>query len=298
MPLATAFDDYLEEHGPNLASTARPEKSRKAIMQYMEGKGTVADWTPSTNLAYINWRKAQGVKGSSIKRELTDLRSALNHEVKMQRLDYAPKIITPKDSPPRDIWLRMHQAPAFYEALPNRWDKLFMIIALMTAQRKGAIQELKWERVDFETRLIYFNPEGREQNNKFRVVVPISDLLYEILWRERASRPESEYVIEGKFGPILSENAFLVPFKKAREATELNGVTPHILKHTAATWMAMKGISRDERRIILGHANSQTDDYTHLEPKYLRKAVKALESCCAVFARNYIQLDVLNSDGE
>ena len=55
-------------------------------------------------------------------------------------------------------------------------------------------------------------------------------------------------------------------------------MTPHILRHTAAIWMAMKGVPIAEIARLLGHADSRVTERVHarLKPEYLRRAIDAL----------------------
>src|SRR5690606_17400723 len=51
----------------------------------------------------------------------------------------------------------------------------------------------------------------------------------------------------------------------------------HSLRHFVVSGMANAGVSADVRRKLAGHANEkQTERYTHLELKALRKAVGAI----------------------
>lgn len=56
-------------------------------------------------------------------------------------------------------------------------------------------------------------------------------------------------------------------------------VTPHVLRHTAAVWMAEAGIPMDEIAQYLGHSSPATTYrvYARFSPDYLQKAAKSLE---------------------
>ena len=57
------------------------------------------------------------------------------------------------------------------------------------------------------------------------------------------------------------------------------GVTPHVLRHTAAVWMAEAGRAMSEIAQYLGHADSRITErvYARYSPNHLRKAADALE---------------------
>jgi integrase len=68
-------------------------------------------------------------------------------------------------------------------------------------------------------------------------------------------------------------------FRAAANDAGLEGVTPHILRHTAAVWMAAAGVSMARIAQYLGHDNSRTTEaiYARFAPEHLVDASKALE---------------------
>ncbi|WP_083469482.1 tyrosine-type recombinase/integrase [Methylobacterium variabile] len=58
----------------------------------------------------------------------------------------------------------------------------------------------------------------------------------------------------------------------------LSGVSPHILRHSAAVWMAEAGAPISEIAAYLGHgdAASATKRYARFTPTHLRRAFQAL----------------------
>jgi integrase len=288
MPIDLAFEDYLAEHGPALANKKRPEMSHRKMLEYF-GTATVDALTPQAVRGYINWRKECGLKNNSIRRELSDLRAALNHQVYEGRLETAPKFRMPPKDPPKDRWLTVTEAAALYTAADAHWLRLFIDIALRTAQRKGAIMELQWEQVKFDEKLIYFNPSGRRQTIKRRAIVPMSAGLYGILRHEskRKSR-KTNYVIESNWGPIRG-GSMLKSFRAAGKAAGFGrDVTAHTLRHTAASWAAQRRVDHWMIRRLLGHTEANmTERYMHHDKDYLKEIVDVLDSCCASFARNY-----------
>lgn len=152
--------------------------------------------------------------------------------------------------------------------------KLFIQLALATGGRSTAIKQLKWERVDLDRLRIDLNPKGRTQvANKRRAVVPINKQL-EALLREAKDAATTEYVIEYKGGPVGKvQTAFAA-------ASERSGIycTPHMLRHSAAVWMAEARTPMEEIAAYLGHKNTMitTSVYAKYNPDYLQRAAEAL----------------------
>ncbi len=55
------------------------------------------------------------------------------------------------------------------------------------------------------------------------------------------------------------------------------GITPHVLRHTAATWMAQQGVSLKRIAAYLGNSVVTVDRvYAHHTPEYMTQASAAL----------------------
>ena len=65
----------------------------------------------------------------------------------------------------------------------------------------------------------------------------------------------------------------------AAERAGLEGVTPHVLRHTAAVWMAEAKTPMTEIAQYLGHSDSRITErvYARFSPDYLAGAAAALE---------------------
>jgi len=68
-------------------------------------------------------------------------------------------------------------------------------------------------------------------------------------------------------------------FRAACDRAGLSDVTPHVLRHTAASWMAMAGVPMLEISRYLGHSSVAVTErvYAKLHPDYLKTASEALD---------------------
>ena len=68
-------------------------------------------------------------------------------------------------------------------------------------------------------------------------------------------------------------------FSAAAKAAGLSGVSPHVLRHTAAVHMVEAGRSMDEIAQFLGHSDTRitASVYARYSPEHLRAAADALE---------------------
>lgn len=279
--------DYWHEHViPNVIGVDTIRYSFDKLKAHF-GHMAVKDIMPATVSAYVAKRRA-GTLGRpsvnhTISRELSVLNAAINHAVKAKRLSKAdqPFIKLPGVSPPRDRWLSFDEADALLAAALVRVDprspkdKLprvyrFIALALNTASRKGALLGLQRRQVDMAGGMIHLNPAGRAQTKKHRPRVPISDALRPILERILRETPDNPDAFL-----LDSDGCIRTAFENAVDRAGLGrDVTPHVLRHTKATWMAQAGVSMFDIAGVLGDSvETVTKTYAHHHPDYLRDAI-------------------------
>lgn len=224
---------------------------------------------PSTIRGYVAQRsRAPG----TILREVGILRAALAWAVEHQWIASALHISNPVKTPrPRNRWLTREEAGALLAAAHEPHLKAFVMLGLMTAARSGAILALTWEQVDFERGLIDY---GEGHGNKRRSVVPMNDELRTILVTVKQLACTG-YVIErhGKRVEHIAKG-----FRAACKRAGIKGVSPHIMRHSAATWMAMDDVPMREIARLLGDEEATVERvYAKHSPSYLRRATKSLQ---------------------
>jgi len=306
--IATALRWYVQERGEELASASFTGRAVENLIKFFGPNCTVAHVTPQLAKRYVKerTRKVRFYKNSdgetvrvkndaplstsTIKRELGILSTALNHAVAEGRLTSAPKIPLPPDAPNKTRYLEREEIELLLSNCIESHVKLFVLLAINTGARKGAILDLNWAQIDFNNKIIHLNPEWRQQTNKRRAIVPISEALMTALNDQRhelkklqeeaaaAGEPMQmcPYVISYRNGPIAN---IKVGFRMACERAGLVGVTPHTLRHTAGSLMAIAGVDLFLIARLLGHSVQKTTElYAHLHPNYLRGAVSVLSA--------------------
>lgn len=229
----------------------------------------------------------------TVRKELAALRAMLNWHAapargKKRLLDKAdvPAFDLPADSDPRDRWLTTEEIEAIHKAAEGSTARvqIFLWLALETAARKQAIYDLTWDRVDFETGMIHFNVPGRVQTKKRRVSVPMSNRLKLQLTNTRFLDPRRKTVLPPG-GEVWAQmqsvvrRAGLAPAvtRKTGAAATATGVSPHTLRHTAATHMARRGVPLYDIAGVLGNTLAMVEKvYAHHCPGRLRNAVNMI----------------------
>jgi len=238
------------------------------------GDLTPADLTVQHEQRYIAKRRASGAAPATVRAEVAIFRAVLNHAVK-QRIIPADAVPAfgplPPDSPPRDRWLRDNEVERLFAAAEgNRRLWLFLNIALEAPARRTAIQDLRWEQIDWETGVIHFLPDGAVQTKKRKPSVPMSTRLRGVLETAYAERGSDPYVIGA--GGRVNEGLRRIAAKAG-----LEGVTPHVLRHTAATRMARRGVPLWLIAKVLGNTVEQVErTYAKWQPDMARDAVEMI----------------------
>jgi len=266
--------------------------------------------------AYVAKRRAGKIgrvaKSGTVRRELAALRACLGWCVERNSLAAVPNFKLPADSAPRDRWLREAEVKRLLDAARSdgRMSRVerFLWLALYTAGRKTALLELTWDRVDFETGVIHLEAPDRTQTKKRRASVPIASSLRPILQRMHDERI-GDLVLDNKAEiwssvQIVAERAGLAP-KLARAAgakPRATGVSPHVLRHTAATHMARRGVPLYIVSKILGNTLAMVEKvYAKYAVDDLRNGVDTIAPTggfnAAPQRERYIGFEVRQTDG-
>ncbi|MFC3059641.1 tyrosine-type recombinase/integrase [Paenirhodobacter populi] len=223
---------------------------------------------------YTDERRKIGRKDGTIRTELGHLRTCLRWAAENRMIEFAPSIERPAMPAPKDRYLTRAEIDRLLAADCEHHIRLAILLMLTTAARVGAVLELTWDRVDMVRGQINLRVDGLGPR-KGRAVVPINGTLRAALTTAK-ERAMSEYVVEyagAKIGSIKKG------FHTACENAKLKGITPHVLRHTAAVHMVEAGIPIAEVAQFLGHSNPTVtySTYGRFSPDHLRKAAEVLE---------------------
>jgi integrase len=219
---------------------------------------------------YAAMRKRLGKSPSTIKTELEALRACLRWHYGKD----APQIVAPAPSKPRERYLTKAERDRLLENIETPHVRLFVILALTTGARMGALLDLTWDRVDLERRLIDLNPAGRDITNKRRTVVPINSRARSAL-EEARKAALTDHVIEYGGKPVASVKRAIAA------AARRSGVpcSPHVFRHTAAVWMAEADVPMEKIAQYLGHTSTRITfaTYARFSPRFMADAAAALD---------------------
>lgn len=296
LPVADLWAAYDAKHiQREAASTATASQSWARLAPHF-GALTPRQITQDVVDAYVEKRVSGALgrasKPQTARRELVALRACLNWcaDPKRRLLDPAdlPLFDLPPEGAPRDRWLRQDEIKRLLDAAAtlrggerlSRGER-FLWLALETAGRKQALLDLTWDRVDFETGVIHLADPSRRETKKRRASVPMSKALRPVLERAYAERT-GPLVLDNKGEvwatvQIIAEAAGFGSSPAPRSAGQkpkATGVSPHVLRHTAATHMARRGVPLWKIAKVLGNTLAMVEKvYAKHAPDDLREAV-------------------------
>lgn len=291
LTIGEVIDIYILEKVPEFlgnkdAATSSLEMVKAGLGDILVNKLTVQDVNAYVaaraggRIRYTDFRgRERGGRQAtpgSVRIELGRLVSAINYCVATKQLEakHRPYIRLPRATPAKDRWLTREEAARLLAAAqPDPAARLtrayrFIAVGLYTAARRETIETLPWSRIYLKGDRSYidFQDPARPVTRKRRGVVPVGPELLAVL--ERASKERvSDWFLDR---PTVIQD----PFDKAAERAGLEGVTPHTLRHTWATWAAQDGVSLFEIAGVL-HDTVSTVEKRYIKhcPNHLRTAV-------------------------
>jgi integrase len=218
--------------------------------------------------AYAAERISQGRSVGTVWTELTRLRSALNWAQKRRTIDVAPYVWVPSKPAGKSRVLTPGELERLLAGAVMPHIRLFVILGIATAARTGALLDLTWDRVDLAAhtldlrRAAPVNPLSKAAR-KGRAVVWLNDWARAALAEAGAGRL-TEHVIEWNGAPVRSIRK---GFMEACRRAQIEGVTPHTLRHTAASWMASRDIDMERIAKFLGHSSPAVTRAVYAKPE-------------------------------
>lgn len=212
-------------------------------------------------------------KPITIRNELAVIRAALNWAEKRRLIGKAPFIQMPSFPASNVGHLSKVDFRRLLDAAQAPHIRLFLQLAVGTGARTNALLDLTWDRVDFARNIIVLNPIERIQTSKYRATVPMNAQLRAALVEAQAGAL-SDFVVEhGRTRVASIRNGFRAAARRAGLTA-----TPHMLRHSAAVWMAEANTPFSQIAQFLGHSDSRITErvYSRFSPSFLAGAAEAL----------------------
>lgn len=265
--------EYLDHQKPRI-SAANFERERGIVEDHLKPffAGELKAIRKATIQRYLSHRGAD-VSAATVGKELNVLKHLLRLAV--EEWEYIPmnpaqRMKPPKPSPGRLRYLQPGELRALIEAAPE-WLRRIIVLAVATGMRRSEILGLRWLDLDLngkramlpqskngEGRIVYLNRLALESIESLPVTerTKANDLLF------RGLKPQW----------------ISVSFSRLCRKVGILDFRFHDLRHTAASWLRMKGADIHTVAQLLGHKDLRmAARYQHLSPGFLSDAVNTLD---------------------
>lgn len=277
IPVADVIKVYLDDV---VAGHARPKETAQRmagpILSYF-GDMRLSDITGKVCRDYAKGRSTP----SAARRELEDLRSAIRYHWAEGFCTVETKVVMPEKASPRDRWLTRGEVAKLLWTAYRRSPHVarFILVALYTGSRSGVVCSAVYGKrvggayIDTAEGVLVRRGKLDKQTKKRKPTAPLSRRLLAHLrrWeRDEHGRP----VISFNGEPVLR---ITKAFNKAVAASGLEDVTPHTLRHTAATWLMQAGTDPWKAAGLLGMTvETLLAVYGHHHPEHQQSAAEDL----------------------
>jgi integrase len=298
--VADVLSIYLDDCGPGSADQLKLERTIGRLNNYWGGK-KLSGVTAAECREYVRTRGKIG----GARADLETLRAAINHHAKESLHHGTVRVTLPRKGPARDRWLTRDEAAHLIwtcwryrerqtvhrgqrkgqtiatDKHPLRHLARFILIGLYTGTRASAIASASPYRdhgrsfVDLDQGIYYRLAIGRRATNKRQTPAPIPPLLLAHMRRWVRRGAVTSHFVEWNGAPVKSVKT---GFRHAVKLAGLWGkVTPHTLRHTAATWLMQRGVPIWQAAGYLGMSATMIErTYGHHHPDYMRGAAAAI----------------------
>jgi integrase len=244
------------------------------------GEKRLSDITPANCRAY-----GKGRTGAAARHDLEILRAAIRYWNKHHGpLPSVPHIVMPDKPEPRSRWMTRSEAARLLRAARRTSTRgrpsmaRFILLGLYTGSRSSVIRNLRWDWIDFNAGTMRRRaPGANERKNKKTPIVKLGRRILSHLrrWR-RLDGPKAVYVCEQNGVPF---DRMFYSWSKVLEIAGLDDsdgkVTPHIMRHTRATWLMQAGVDLWEAAGHLGmNVKTLQDHFGHHHPNFQSRAAE------------------------
>jgi integrase len=251
-----------------------------AMLAEWWGDKSLSDVTPANTRAY-----GKGRTDAAVRHDLEILRAAIRYWHKHHGpLPSIPQIVLPQKSEPRSRWMTRAEAAKLLRAARRTSTRArpsvarFILLGIYTGSRSSVIRNLRWDWIDFETGTMRRRDRRTaEAKNKRTPIVKLGRRILAHLRRwHRLDGPGAVYVCE------CDGRQFDRMFYSWGKVLKLAGlddrdgkVTPHIMRHSRATWLMQKGIDPWEAAGHLGMSvQTLIKHYGHHHPNFQSRAAE------------------------
>ncbi len=210
---------------------------------------------------------------------LTVLNSYYNYLIFTGLLSMNPcdGIKSPKIEKKLPVYLTIEEIDKLFNIRLNKpidyRNKAMLELLFATGTRISELTSLTLSQINFEESIIKVMGKGKKER-----IIPIANnalnylKVYIYNYREYLIKNNNDYVFLNKNGEKISRQGFFKILKKMAQDSGINkNISPHVLRHSFATYLLNNGVDLRVIQELLGHENLETTEiYSHLTSKKIK----------------------------
>lgn len=210
---------------------------------------------------------------------LTVLNSYYNYLIFTGLLSMNPcdMIKSPKIEKKLPVYLTIEEIDKLFNIRLNKpidyRNKAMLELLFATGTRISELTSLTLSQINFEESIIKVMGKGKKER-----IIPIANnalnylKVYIYNYREYLIKNNNDYVFLNKNGEKISRQGFFKILKKMAQDSGINkNISPHVLRHSFATYLLNNGVDLRVIQELLGHENLETTEiYSHLTSQKIK----------------------------
>lgn len=226
-----------------------------------------------------NFLKNMDVSSRTKAHYLTVLNSYYNYLIFTGLLSMNPcdMIKSPKIEKKLPVYLTIEEIDKLFNIRLNKpidyRNKAMLELLFATGTRISELTSLTLSQINFEESIIKVMGKGKKER-----IIPIANnalnylKVYIYNYREYLVKNTNEYVFLNKNGEKISRQGFFKILKKMAQDSGINkNISPHVLRHSFATYLLNNGVDLRVIQELLGHENLETTEiYSHLTSQKIK----------------------------
>lgn len=281
------FDEYVMSNGKPSTQYTRKVILFPSLIPFF-GKIHLSKITVSDVEKYkAHLQNKRGLAQKTINEHLLVLNHCLSTAYEWLQLEgVPPKITWLKCPPPKTDYLSFDESELLLSHAEGITREI-ILTALKTGLRLGELIGLQWSSIDWHNNLIvvqyswshYAKALGSPKSNRIRHVGMTTDL-YEMFLKRKKS---TGFVFVDTDGEHFNQHRLGRSLATACKKAGLRHIGWHILRHTFASHLMMRGAPMPAVQKLMGHSTIEmTMRYTHLAPSTMRTAIDLLNPSWAL----------------
>lgn len=224
-------------------------------------------------------------KQKTIKRKIASIKAFFNYleqnsiiadnPFRKINVKFKESITLPKIIPRHEIEQLLNY---MYSSKTVLRDLAVVEICFATGARVSEISNMRLENIDLETGLIRLNGKGKKERFVQIISIPVLQLIKEYYTENKLSIDSCGYFFINNRGRRFSEQSIRLMIKKYVSLAGIRrNITPHMFRHSFATYLIEDGVDVTYVQRILGHSSIRTTQiYIHIA---MRQQTEILKRC-------------------